>query len=63
VASTGRQRDAARDYEAFTSMVARWGALGREEAARTTQAVLSTLAERLSAGEARDLVEQLPLEL
>jgi uncharacterized protein (DUF2267 family) len=51
------------DYERFIDMVGRFGHLDREGAERATGAVLQTLAERLSRGEARDLLEQLPAEM
>ena len=51
------------DVEQFLTTVARAAAIGREEAERATRATLETLAERIAAGEARDLAEQLPPEL
>jgi uncharacterized protein (DUF2267 family) len=54
---------AARDYDAFISTVARRGGLGTEEAVRATEATLETLAERITPGEAREVVKQLPMEL
>jgi uncharacterized protein (DUF2267 family) len=47
----------------FLSTVEQEGHLPRPDAERATQATLTTLAERLSAGEARDVAEQLPSEL
>jgi uncharacterized protein (DUF2267 family) len=44
----------------LVDLVARDAHLDRDAAARATRAVLETLAERLSSGEARDLAEQLP---
>jgi uncharacterized protein (DUF2267 family) len=54
---------AATDYEAFISTVARRGGLGLEEAARAAEASLETLAERITPGEAREIVKQMPMEL
>jgi uncharacterized protein (DUF2267 family) len=51
------------DYEQFLTMVEQQTELDREAAERATRAVLETLAERLSPGEARDLRDQLPAEL
>jgi uncharacterized protein (DUF2267 family) len=51
------------DYERFIQTVQHAADLGWEPAERATAAVLETLAERLSAGEARDLAEQLPPQL
>jgi uncharacterized protein (DUF2267 family) len=51
------------DYERFIGFVREASGLGRSEAERATGAVLQTLAQRLSAGEARDLAEQLPPEV
>jgi uncharacterized protein (DUF2267 family) len=50
-------------YEEFLSIVERWAAVDRTTAVNATTATLTTLAERLSPGEARDLAEQLPAEL
>jgi uncharacterized protein (DUF2267 family) len=44
-------------------LVANLAHTDRDQAERTAQAVLTTLAERISAGEARDLAEQLPAPL
>jgi uncharacterized protein (DUF2267 family) len=51
------------DYEEFISIVKQWADLRDEEAERAIRVVLQTLAERISTGEARDLVSQLPAEL
>ena len=51
------------DYERFMATVERRGHLDRDAADTAVTAVLQTLAERLSKGEARQLVEQLPVEL
>jgi uncharacterized protein (DUF2267 family) len=51
------------DYEEFISIVKQWADLRDEEAERAIRVVLLTLAERISTGEARDLVSQLPAEL
>jgi uncharacterized protein (DUF2267 family) len=51
------------DYEEFISIVKQWADLQDEEAERAIRMVLQTLAERISTGEARDLVSQLPAEL
>jgi uncharacterized protein (DUF2267 family) len=51
------------DYERFIGFVQEASGLGRAEAERAMRAVLQTLAERLSAGEARDLALQLPPEV
>jgi uncharacterized protein (DUF2267 family) len=37
--------------------------IGREQAERATRATVETLAQRIAAGEARDLGEELPPEL
>jgi uncharacterized protein (DUF2267 family) len=50
-------------YERFVSTVELKAKLSRPDAERATRAVLETLAERLSSGEARDLAGQLPPEL
>jgi uncharacterized protein (DUF2267 family) len=47
----------------FLSTVEQEGHIPRPDAERATRATLTTLAERLSAGEARDVAEQLPSEL
>ncbi|MEU8716127.1 MULTISPECIES: DUF2267 domain-containing protein [unclassified Streptomyces] len=48
------------DEQEFVRTVARRTGLGRQEAADVTRATLETLAHRLSPGEARDLVAELP---
>jgi len=49
------------EYERFVAIVDHEGGdLGRETAERAAQATLQTLAERLSPGEARDLVAEIP---
>jgi uncharacterized protein (DUF2267 family) len=50
-------------YDAFVGLVQRSGKLSPEEAEGAVQATLRTLAERISAGEARDLAAQLPPEV
>jgi uncharacterized protein (DUF2267 family) len=50
-------------YEQFIDRVADRAGLDTEEAAFVTEAVLATLAERITGGEARDLAAQLPEEL
>jgi uncharacterized protein (DUF2267 family) len=56
---TGVGRDTPADYERFMGFVQEAADLERGAAERATRAVLETLAERLSAGEACDLAEQL----
>lgn len=51
------------DYEQLITVVAQGAGVGWEAAERATRATLSTLAERLSAGEARDIAQQLPPQL
>jgi uncharacterized protein (DUF2267 family) len=51
------------EYPTFISMVEEQAGLPREEARRAVEATLSTLAERISGGEANDVAEQLPPEL
>jgi uncharacterized protein (DUF2267 family) len=51
------------EYDQFLSSVQQQVHLDAEQADRAVRAVLQTLAERLSAGEARDLLEELPAEL
>jgi uncharacterized protein (DUF2267 family) len=51
------------DYEDFIGVVEQAAGLDRAGAERATEAVLQTLAQRLSAGEARDLAEELPPEI
>jgi uncharacterized protein (DUF2267 family) len=50
------------DSETFLTQVGRRAQLDRESAERATQATLETIGERLSKGQARDIVEQLPVE-
>jgi uncharacterized protein (DUF2267 family) len=50
----------ATDYADFIATVARAGSVPPAEAERATRATLSTLAERISAGEAREIAAQLP---
>jgi uncharacterized protein (DUF2267 family) len=50
-------------YEEFIAQVAQNAELSEEDAATLTRATLSTLAERISGGEARDLAAQLPAPL
>jgi uncharacterized protein (DUF2267 family) len=58
-----RPQEPAVDYEQFITIVEQQADLGREAAERATRAVLQTLAERIAQGEARDLADELPLEL
>jgi uncharacterized protein (DUF2267 family) len=51
------------DDERFLEVVEQVAGVGGEAAERATRATLQTLGERISASEARDLVEQLPPEL
>ncbi|MCW2947353.1 MAG: hypothetical protein JWR24_4070 [Actinoallomurus sp.] len=51
------------DYQQFIQITQRNAGLSAEAAERAAQAALTTLAERLSKGEARDLLEQLPAEM
>ncbi|GLX11004.1 DUF2267 domain-containing protein [Microbispora sp. NBRC 16548] len=51
------------DYEEFLEIVSRQTGLDAEAAQRAIQATLETLARRLSKGESRDLLRQLPAEL
>src|SRR4051794_40565286 len=51
------------DYDGFVTTVQQKAGVSRERAERAIQATLETLAERLSAGEARDLPEELPDEI
>jgi uncharacterized protein (DUF2267 family) len=53
----------AADHERFIVIVQQMARLSWEEAQRATEATLTTLAERLSSGRARDIAEQLPEEL
>jgi putative intracellular protease/amidase/uncharacterized protein (DUF2267 family) len=48
------------DHEAFTRQVAELAGIDGETAERTTQATLTTLGERISEGEGRDLARHLP---
>ncbi|MDI1454940.1 MULTISPECIES: DUF2267 domain-containing protein [unclassified Streptomyces] len=48
------------DEQEFVRTVAERTGLSRQEAADLTRATLETLAHRLSAGEARDLISELP---
>lgn len=50
-------------YEEFISSVAERGGLFKGEAVALTRATLTTLAERISGGEARHLAAQLPAPL
>jgi uncharacterized protein (DUF2267 family) len=49
--------------EQFVTAVAHGARIGLERAERATEATLQTLAERIDAGEARDLVDELPDEV
>ena len=51
------------DNESFVTTVEQAAGIGRERAERAIRATLSTLAERIAQGEARDLAEQLPPEV
>jgi uncharacterized protein (DUF2267 family) len=51
------------EYESFVSLVQEKARASRDDAERAIRATLETLAERLSAGQARDIAAQLPLEL
>ncbi|MET7933217.1 DUF2267 domain-containing protein [Streptomyces sp. NPDC005322] len=48
------------DYETFVSTVSQRSGLPREQAEALTHATLSTLAERITRGEADDLASELP---
>jgi uncharacterized protein (DUF2267 family) len=50
-------------YEEFIARVAENVGVSNDEAEKLTRAVLATLAERITGGEARDLAAQLPLPL
>lgn len=50
-------------YEEFIAHVATNAGLSEEQAATLTRATLSTLADRISGGEAQDLAAQLPAPL
>ena len=56
-------RDTAAHYERFITTVAQKARLSRDAAERASAATLATLADRLSAGQARDLAVHLPIEL
>jgi uncharacterized protein (DUF2267 family) len=51
------------EYDRFIATVGLTAGMSPTEAERAARATLQTLAERLSAGEARDVAEQLPPEL
>jgi uncharacterized protein (DUF2267 family) len=51
------------EYERFITTIEQKAGIGWEKAERAAHATLSVLAERLSAGEARDIAEQLPGDL
>jgi uncharacterized protein (DUF2267 family) len=51
------------DENGFLTIVEQLAGIGRERAIQATRATLETLGERIAAGEARDLAEQLPPEL
>jgi uncharacterized protein (DUF2267 family) len=51
------------DHDAFIDAVMQAAAIDRDDAERVVRATLTTLAERISAGERRDLAAQLPPEL
>jgi uncharacterized protein (DUF2267 family) len=51
------------DYDAFIAVVRQWVHVDEMVAERATRAVLQTLAERLSKGDALQLAAQLPAEL
>jgi uncharacterized protein (DUF2267 family) len=51
------------DYRGFIRLTEREGALDGDMAERAARATLTTLAERLSSGQARDLLEQVPAEM
>ncbi|MEA2273412.1 MAG: hypothetical protein QOI98_2120 [Solirubrobacteraceae bacterium] len=51
------------DYDRFVTIVEQAADIGRERAEEAIRATLRTLGERISAGEARDLTEELPPEL
>jgi uncharacterized protein (DUF2267 family) len=53
----------AADHERFIVTVQQMARLSWDEAQRATEATLTTLAQRLSSGGARDIAEQLPEEL
>jgi uncharacterized protein (DUF2267 family) len=51
------------DYDGFVTSVAQLARIGWQDAERATRAVLETLAERIAAGEAKDIQAQLPSEV
>ncbi|MEA2254578.1 MAG: hypothetical protein QOG35_623 [Solirubrobacteraceae bacterium] len=51
------------DYDRFLTAVEQAAGVDRERAELATRATLQTLAERIAAGEARDLAAELPAEL
>jgi hypothetical protein len=51
------------DHDAFVDAVMQAAGIDHDEAERAVRATLTALAERISAGEARDLAAQLPPEL
>jgi uncharacterized protein (DUF2267 family) len=51
------------NYDEFVDLVAERANVSREQAETLTQATLTTLAERITGGEARDLAAQLPARL
>jgi uncharacterized protein (DUF2267 family) len=51
------------DTDRFTTLVGQFAGIDRDSAERATAAVLSTLAEHLSRGEAADVLRRLPPEL
>jgi uncharacterized protein (DUF2267 family) len=55
--------NAPENEDAFLTTVEQLADIGRERAMRATQATLATLSERITAGEARDIAEQLPPQL
>jgi hypothetical protein len=50
-------------YEEFLDAVAEHASVSRDDARRYTEAVLETLAERVTGGEAEDVAAQLPPEM
>ena len=51
------------DYEHFITTVQHEAGVSKDEAERAVGATLTTLAERISGGEANDIAKQLPSEL
>jgi uncharacterized protein (DUF2267 family) len=51
------------DYRGFIQLTQREGVVDADLAERAARATLTTLAERLSRGQARDLLQQLPAEM